>query len=93
MDKWIKRIDTLKERFELTSDAQAARLLGISQQALSQIRQGQTEMGPLTKLALLDRLGFTSLRDGLLEVLPTKKKAAVKKAMNTRTKKTIDKQS
>ena len=40
MNKWIARIDAMKTEFELTSDAQAAKLLGISQQALSQIRKG-----------------------------------------------------
>lgn len=39
-------------------------------------------MGPLTKLALLNKLGAMSLRDALLEVLPAKKKAAAKKSLN-----------
>lgn len=82
MNKWIARIDAMKTEFELTSEAQAAKLLGISQQALSQIRKGQIEMGPLTKLALLNKLGAMSLRDALLEVLPAKKKAAAKKSLN-----------
>lgn len=60
MNKWIARIDAMKSEFELKSDAQAAKLLGISQQALSQIRKGQIEMGPLTKLALLNKLGAMS---------------------------------
>lgn len=80
MNKWIARIDAMKTEFELTSDAQAAKLLGISQQALSQIRKGQIEMGPLTKLALLNKLGAMSLRDALLEVLPAKKKPQPRRA-------------
>lgn len=72
--KWIERIDEMKRRMDLNSDAQTAKMLGISQQALSQIRCGDVEMGPLTKLTLMDKLGFTSLRDALLEVLPEKKK-------------------
>lgn len=93
MNKWLQRVDKMKIQFDLTSDAQAAKMLGISQQAMSRIRNGEKEMGPVTKMVLMDRLGFTNLREVLLEVLPEEKKTVVKGKWNElikRTQKVID---
>lgn len=92
MNKWIARLDTFKERYELTSDRQAAHRLGISQQALQQIRAGKTNMSIGTKLKILDGLGFTSLRDAIAEVLPEDRGEELKQKMNKLTSKILDKE-
>lgn len=91
MNKWIKRVDQLKEKHDLKSDRQAAKYLNISQQALNKIRRGENEMGVATKLRLLDQLGFTNLRDAILEILPDETGEQIKSKMNKITKKLVDK--
>jgi hypothetical protein len=68
--KWNSRIDSLKERFEIENDSDVAKMLGISPPALNKVRAGKGALGPLTKLIILDKLGFAKTRDALAEILP-----------------------
>lgn len=84
---WNKRLDTIKEKFGIESEQGLAKTVGISKQALLQIRQNKTQPSVTTKLMIMDKLGFEKLRDVLLEVLPEAKKDLVKSKWNKMTNK------
>ncbi|ENO8811904.1 hypothetical protein ACCE85_003964, partial [Photobacterium damselae] len=69
-EKWNKRLDELKTKWDLKNDTQLAEVLSISKQAIQQIRTNKTQPSVTTKLIIMDRLGFTNGREILLEVLP-----------------------
>lgn len=73
-EKWNKRLDDLKTKWDLENDTQLAKVLGISKQAIQQIRTNKTQPSVTTKLIIMDRLGFSNAREILLEVLPESKK-------------------
>jgi DNA-binding XRE family transcriptional regulator len=86
-EKWNKRLDDLKTKWDLENDTQLAKVLGISKQAIQQIRTNKTQPSVTTKLIIMDRLGFSNAREILLEVLPESKKKTVIKGWNELTKK------
>lgn len=86
-EKWNKRLDELKTKWDLKNDTQLAEVLSISKQAIQQIRTNKTQPSVTTKLIIMDRLGFTNGREILLEVLPESKKKAVIKGWNELSKK------
>lgn len=84
---WNERLDKIKTKFEIESEQGLAKTLGISKQALLQIRQDKTQPSVTTKLMIMDKLGFDKLREVLLEVLPEEKKKLVKTKWNKMTNK------
>ncbi len=70
MDKWNERLDKIKEKWDLPSDRALAKVMGISQAAIQKIRTGKNEPSALTKLMIMDRLGFTAAREMLTEIMP-----------------------
>ncbi|MEZ8363306.1 hypothetical protein AB6C40_23885 [Vibrio splendidus] len=84
---WNERLDKIKTKFEIESEQGLAKTLGISKQALLQIRQDKTQPSVTTKLMIMDKLGFDKLREVLLEVLPEEKKKLVKTKWNRMTNK------
>lgn len=84
---WNERLDKIKTKFEIKSEQGLAKTLGISKQALLQIRQDKTQPSVTTKLMIMDKLGFDKLREVLLEVLPEEKKKLVKTKWNRMTNK------
>ena len=87
MEKWNERLNELKRRLEIESETQLAKTLGVTQQAINLIRNG-ADPGAMLKFTILDKLGFTSLRDAVLEVLPEEAAKRAKKRMNAATKST-----
>ena len=87
MNKWNERLDKLKERLDAKNETELARALGVSQQALNQVRNG-ADPGAMLKFSILDKLGFTSLRDAVLEIFPEEQKKRAKKRLNDATKAT-----
>lgn len=87
MDKWNKRLNKIKENWELKSDNSLAKLMGMSQQAIQQIRKGETKPSAITKIKILDRLGFTAAREILIEILPEDQKKKFLEGWNNKSKK------
>lgn len=87
MDKWNVRLDKIKEKWSLPSDNALAKVMGISQQAIQQIRKGDTNPSPITKLKIMDRLGFTAAREMLTEILPEEEQKKFLEGWNDLTKK------
>lgn len=87
MNKWNERLDKLKSDYDLPSDRALAKLMGISQAAIQKIRTGQNEPSALTKLMIMDRLGFLAAREMLVEIMPEDKRKSFLKRWNELTKK------
>ena len=68
MDKWLALLDRVKTDLQITYDKEMAALLGISPQALHQYKTGDSRMGPVCKLKLLEMDGETELSDALDEI-------------------------
>lgn len=87
MDIWNKRLNKIKEMWDLPSDTALAKVMGISQQAIQQIRKGETTPSAVTKLKILDRVGFSNAREVLTEVLTEEQKKKFLSGWNQATKK------
>lgn len=64
-DFWLAKIDQMKEFHHMTSDTEAAKTLGISQQAMSQVRNGTSNLGILPRLIVLNKTGTTTLNEAI----------------------------
>lgn len=87
MDKWNERLDKIKEKWDLPSDRALAKVMGISQAAIQKIRTGKNEPSALTKLMIMDRLGFTAAREMLTEIMPEEQRKKFLSGWNKTTKK------
>ena len=80
-------LNQLRTRFDCSSDAQLAEVLGISCGHLSLIRNGHREMSTKLRLHALDKLGFGMVRDALLAVTPKKLSDTLRRLDNERAQK------
>lgn len=87
MSKWNERLDKIKEKWDLPSDRALAKVMGISQAAIQKIRKGKNEPSALTKLMIMDRLGFTAAREMLTEIMPAEQRKKFLAGWNKTTKK------
>jgi hypothetical protein len=78
-DWWIERMDELKASLELT-DVALGRLLDISGVMIGHVRAGRSALPVLSKVKLLDRLGFAFTRESLLLLLAPEVREAVRAA-------------
>ncbi|MEF1339606.1 helix-turn-helix transcriptional regulator [Vibrio rotiferianus] len=86
MDKWNERLDKLKEKWGLPSDRALAKVMGLSQAAIQKIRTGKNEPSALTKLMIMDRLGFTAAKEMLTEIMPEEQRKQFLSRWNKTTK-------
>ncbi len=70
---WEKLVDEAKRRANVSSDADIARVLGVTRAAISEWRNKRNDLGMLTKLRILDLLAYQGARDMLLALLPKNK--------------------
>ena len=72
MNDWNALFDEVKAKGQFGSDAQLADSLGLTRAQISAWRTGKSDLGTLTKLKLLDVLGYADLRSAVLSLLPEK---------------------
>lgn len=80
---FAERLKDLQEARGI-NDSQTAKLLGISRQFLSSVKQGERPMPPMVKFKILDFLGYTWTRENLLRILPDDIATALKAKDNER---------
>lgn len=59
---WVQLIDEVKETYEIESDADLALLLDIKAAAISQLRK-KNQIGVITKIKILDKVGYGRVSD------------------------------
>jgi CRP-like cAMP-binding protein len=69
---WLALFDELKLAGHFKSDAQLAESLGLTRAQISAFRLHKSDLGTLTKIKILDALGYEALRPALLSLLPEK---------------------
>jgi CRP-like cAMP-binding protein len=69
---WFALFDELKRAGHFSSDAQLAESLGLTRAQISAFRTHKSDLGTLTKIKVLDALGYEALRPALLSLLPQK---------------------
>jgi CRP-like cAMP-binding protein len=69
---WFALFDELKLAGHFKSDAQLAESLGLTRAQISAFRLQKSDLGTLTKIKVLDALGYDALRPALLSLLPEK---------------------
>jgi len=74
MNDWNALFDEVKAKGQFGSDAQLADSLGLTRAQISAWRTGKSDLGTLTKLKLLDVLGYAELRSAVLSLLPEKRR-------------------
>lgn len=89
MYDWHDEVQTLMARFDLANDTQLATFLGLSKQQISGWRNGTTELGPITRLVILDKLGYIWAVEALAAVLPAKRGRALLLAEKKRARKPL----
>ena len=72
MNDWNALFDEVKAKGQFGSDAQLAESLGLTRAQISAWRTGKSDLGTLTKLKLLDVLGYADLRSAVLSLVPEK---------------------
>lgn len=65
---WVNLIDELKEIYKIESDNDLALLLDVKSAAISQLRN-KNQIGVITKLKILDKIGYTRVSDITKSVL------------------------
>lgn len=66
---WISMMDELKAKYELTSDAELARMIGATPNDVWQARARDKKLPAYSRWQLLDRLGFVKSRDMLFTAM------------------------
>jgi transcriptional regulator with XRE-family HTH domain len=79
-----KIFDTLKKRLELETDQQLAEFIGVKKSFLSELRSGKRELPAVTKLKILDKIGYLAARDTMLALTPSGFAAKIKALGNAR---------
>jgi len=69
---WFALFDELKLAGNFKSDAQLAESLGLTRAQISAFRMQKSDLGTLTKIKVLDALGYEALRPALVGLLPEK---------------------
>lgn len=90
-DKWLTRLDELKERLGISSDVVLATSIGISPAMLAHVRAGRRPLPLLARIRLLDRLNYGRSRDILLEAVPSEARALLIEMDNRRHEKRMRK--
>lgn len=75
---WIEKLDELKLKLELGSDAGLARALEVTPQYLSDVRRGGKPPSPLLKFRVLDKLLQSWTESAALDLLPDEVRELVK---------------
>lgn len=74
--KWLARLDAVKARYDITTDAELAIFLDVSKQRLQQLRTGSGKKIPFeVKFQIWNLEGMTGITDRIWELLPTEKAA------------------
>jgi hypothetical protein len=87
---WNTRLDKVKKEFGLENDLELALFVGLTKSALYQFRRGETDLGPITKLIVLDRLGFAWAKTALGEILPAEAEVRLIRANEQQAQRNIE---
>lgn len=83
-DYWLAKLASIADKYELTSDAQVAKFLGISRQALSKFKTGASQLPSLgTQAQIINLEAMTTITDQIWRLFPAKQAQKLKDA-NTR---------
>ena len=75
-EKWLVRLDAVKARYAIATDAELARFIDISKQRLQQLRAGSGKQIPFeVKFQIWNLEGMTDTTARIWELLPTEKAA------------------
>ena len=80
---WIDKLDELKARLGVSSDAALARVLEVTPQYLSDVRRGGKPPSPLLKFKVLDKLAYSWTEDTVLDLLPDELRIMVKQKLRS----------
>ena len=80
MFDWPVLVRQLMEKFGLLNDKDLAKMLGVSAAQISNWRGGRNDLGPMSKLVVLDKLGYDYARQALLAIAPQDRAEKIKKA-------------
>lgn len=67
---WVECIDRCMKEFEVQTDAEFSRYMGISDSLIASVRTGDRELNLAAKFKILDKLGYTASRNLLSNLLP-----------------------
>ena len=83
-DHWLAKLAFIADKYALTSDAQVAKFLGISRQALSKFKTGASQLPSLgTQAQIINLEAMTTITDQIWRLFLAKQAQKLKDA-NTR---------
>lgn len=77
LEKWNKRLDKISQMFDFNNERELAKFLRESPATLSKYRNGQREISLKTKLFIMDAIGYTNVREVVLELLGKERAEAI----------------
>lgn len=81
-EEWLQRCDSLKAMYGIKDDHALGKYLGLSKASFHQFRSGLIdELSPLTRLIILDKLGYAWATEAIGELLPKKQREQLKKSI------------
>lgn len=87
--RWNRRLNEVKERFNIEHDGELAEFLGMTRSGMYQFRRGETELSPWTRVIIMDKLGFAWAKEAILELIPKQQAEQLRKSMEKQTQKLI----
>lgn len=76
LEFWGRRLDELKSRMTPPTDAEVSHFIRVNSTMISQLRTGRREVPFLTKIKILEALGYVFDFDLLVRMLPADHRAA-----------------
>lgn len=67
---WLSLVEQLMTQLQITQDKQLAEVIGVVPSQITNWRKGRSELGPVTKLVILDKLRFDFAGHALRAIVP-----------------------
>lgn len=67
---WFSLVEQLMTQLKITQDKQLAEVIGVVPSQITNWRKGRSELGPVTKLVILDKLRFDFAGHALRAIVP-----------------------
>jgi len=78
---WLEKLSSISAKYSLSSDAQVAKFLGISRQALSKFKTGASHLPSLgTQAQIMNLESMTAITDQIWDLFPAKQAEKLKAA-------------